>query len=166
MPQTGYQRGTKDSDVLETVSMTAEIKDQLITLAGIGTELHARHKLYIDIVSPGLPFLPQAPRYHSLDELNLGLNQFEAEVLDVVDTVVSKLKRFSANDISDIQAMANLGLVDHDTLIARFRSAVDMFSMDARADDVPQYIANLHRIERDHLLVAETPIELPHWIDA
>lgn len=33
-----------------------------------------------------------------------------------------------------------------------------------RADYVPDYVENLHRIERDHLLVAETPIELPRCI--
>jgi hypothetical protein len=164
MLQTGYERGTKDSDVLETASMTADIKERLTVLAGAGTELHDRHKIYVDIVSPGLPFLPQAPLCHPLADLNRELARFDVEVLDIIDTVVSKLKRFNANDISDIQAMANMGLVNHPTFIERFRSAVDVFSMDARADDLPDYVKNLHRIERDHLLVAETPIELPHWI--
>jgi hypothetical protein len=164
MLQTGYERGTKDSDVLETASMTRDIKKRLEALAGAGTELHDRHTMYIDIVSAGLPFLPQRPLCHALRDLNSELARFDVEVLDVIDTVVSKLKRFNANDVSDIQAMAKMGLIDHPTLIKRFRSAVDVFSMDARADDLPSYVKNLHRIERDHLLVAETPIDLPHWI--
>lgn len=143
--------------------MTLEIKERLIALAGAGTELHNRHRLYIDIVSPGLPFLPQVPLWNPLADLNDELARFDIEVLDVIDTVVSKLKRFNVNDISDIQAMAKMGLIDHPRLIERFRSAVDVFSGDARAEDLPAYINNLHRIERDHLLVAETPIELPHW---
>lgn len=115
-------------------------------------------------MSAGLPFLPQNPRCHKREELNLALRHFEIEVLDVVDVVVSKLKRFHANDISDVDAMITKGLVPHDVLIERFRSAVDLFSMDARADDLPRYVRNLHRVERDHLGVSETTIELPPWV--
>jgi hypothetical protein len=165
MLQTGYERGTKDSDVLETAALTADIKKRLISLAGAGTDLHERHRLYIDIVSSGLPFLPQSPRCHAVGDLNRKLRAFDIEVLDVVDTVVSKLKRFSASDISDIRAMVDLGRVDHATLIKRFCSAVDVFVGDARADDIPGYIRNLHRVERDFLLKPETPIELPRWVD-
>jgi hypothetical protein len=85
-------------------------------------------------------------------------------VLDVVDVVVSKLKRFNANDQSDIDAMIERGLVPHDRLIDRFRAAVDEFMGDARAEDLPKYVANLHRVERDMLVVPETEIELPSWI--
>ena len=34
MLQTGYERGTKDSDVLESVSLTEDIKLRLLGLAG------------------------------------------------------------------------------------------------------------------------------------
>ena len=49
-------------------------------------------------------------------------------------------------------------------MIARFRSAIDIFSYDARADDLPKYIEHLHRVERDMLDVNETEIELPPWV--
>jgi hypothetical protein len=49
-------------------------------------------------------------------------------------------------------------------LVERFRAAVDAFSGDARAEDLPRYVRNLHRVERDFLLVPETEIELPDWI--
>jgi hypothetical protein len=55
-------------------------------------------------------------------------------------------------------------LVPHERLIERFRSAVDMFLGIAREVELPRYIANLHRVERDMLLVPETEIELPSWI--
>ena len=60
--------------------------------------------------------------------------------------------------------MIERGLVPHERLIERFRSAVDMFLGDAREVELPRYIANLHRVERDMLLVPETEIELPSWI--
>jgi hypothetical protein len=60
--------------------------------------------------------------------------------------------------------MVDLDLVPHERLIERFRAAVDEFSGDARADQLPAYVANLHRVERDMLGVAESDIDLPSWI--
>lgn len=37
--------------------------------------------------------------------------------------------------------------------------------MDARGSDIPQYVRNLHRLERDEFLLTETAFELPNWID-
>jgi hypothetical protein len=82
----------------------------------------------------------------------------------VVDVVVSKLKRFHANDVSDVRAMVDAGRVDHARLVERFRLAVDVFSCDARADDLPRYVGNLHRVEREYFGVPESDIELPDWI--
>jgi hypothetical protein len=36
---------------------------------------------------------------------------------------------------------------------------------DARADDLPRIVRNLHRVERDMFDVPETDIELPPWVD-
>ncbi len=164
MLQTDYERGTKDSDVLETTELLEKTKARLLQLAGKGTDLFARHRMYVEIVNSGLPFLPHVPRWNQRPELNATLSHLEIAVLDVVDVVVSKLKRFNANDVSDIDAMIGKDLVPHALLIERFRSAVDVFSMDARADDLPQYVRNLHRVERDQFDVSETEIELPSWV--
>lgn len=165
MLQTSYERGTKDSDVLEAASLTPVIKERLIQLAGPETGLYRRHRVYLEFVAQGLPFLPYNRLFHPVEDLNRELNHFQIEVLDVTDVVVSKLKRFHANDSSDIAAMVDLDLVDHARLIERFRAAVEAFSVDARAEDLPRYVRNLHRVERDLFLVPETVIELPSWID-
>jgi len=164
MLQTDYQRGTKDGDIYQTASITEDVRDHLLALAGKDTPLHERHRIYLDIVTSGLPFLPHQPRWLPRATLNATLTTFEVEVLDVVDVVVSKLKRFHANDRSDVKAMVDRELVPHEQLVLRFRDAVDVFSGDARAEDLPRYVANLHRVERDMLLVPETEIELPDWI--
>ena len=49
-------------------------------------------------------------------------------------------------------------------LLERFRSAVNSFAMDARAPDLPKYLLNLNRVERDLMGAAETEIDLPEWI--
>ncbi len=164
MLQTDYARGTNDGDVLETASITGEIKKALLAVAGKGTKLHTRHGIYVDVVASGLPFLPHGPMWHALTELNGTLRVFEVEVLDVVDVVVSKLKRFHADDQSDVKAMVDRDLVPHAVLVERFRSAADVFSGDARAEDLPRYVRNLHRVERDLYGVAESEVELPAWV--
>jgi hypothetical protein len=164
MLQTDYDRGTKDGDILETAEIDPVTRQGLLELAGKDTRLHARHKIYLEIVAGGLPFLPQRPRWHDPPALNARLSNFEIEVLDVVDVVVSKLKRFNSNDQMDIEAMVERGLVAHDELLTRFRAAVDYYTLDARADDLPEYVSNLNRIERDVLGVPESVIDLPDWL--
>ena len=61
MLQAQYERGTRDSDVLETESLTQPIKDALLALAGHGTKLASRTGMYLDIVRNGIPFLPSVP---------------------------------------------------------------------------------------------------------
>lgn len=166
MLQAAYQRGTKDSDILETAELDELIKARLLELAGPGTALSRRRGMYIEFVASGLPLLPQAPQWIELPNLDRDLVHFHIQVLSVVDVVVSKLKRLHAADLADIDAMLDLNLVSHEVLIDRFRAAVDWFLMDARAKDLSKCIENLNRVERDLFGVAETEIELPDWIDA
>jgi Nucleotidyltransferase of unknown function (DUF6036) len=156
--RTDYDRGTKDSDVLQTKELTEVIKGRLLALAGRETELHRRHGMYMEVVPSGLPFLPHVPLYHALDELNASLQHFEIQVLDVVDVVVSKLKPFRGSDIDDIREMVERGLVPHEVLISRFKDAVDDYLGSAGAEDIPRFVKNLNRIERDLLQVQETEI--------
>lgn len=159
--QTSYQRLTKDSDVLETSDHTAEVKAQLERLAGRGTKLHALHRLYIEIVPNGIPFLPHVPKWHAL---GIALQSFDVSVLDVTDVVVSKLARFNADDRSDIDAMIEGGHVTHEHYVRRFRDAVDERSTDARADQLPLFVERFHTVERDMFGVEETEIPLASWI--
>lgn len=164
MLQVEYERGTKDGDVLEADALTPDIRERLLALAGPGTDLAKRHRLYVDIVPRALPFLPRPPRFLAAEDLNRELVRLEVEVLDLVDVVVSKLKRWNGNDRSDIQAMVDLDLVDHGALVARFQAAMEGYDMDARAEELPRYIERLHRIERELLGRPESAIHLPNWM--
>jgi hypothetical protein len=161
--QTQYIRGTKDSDVIETEEITVEIHKQLMKLGGKGSRLFKKHRLCIDIVPSSIPFLPQVPIYHSVN-FNKELKNIEILVLDVVDVVVSKLKRFNASDVSDIKAMIDGNYVTHKKIVKHFKLAMDAFQMDARAIDFPKYIRNLNTVERDIFFIHETEFEIPHWI--
>ena len=37
--------------------------------------------------------------------------------------------------------------------------------MDSRAVELPRYLRNLNRVEREFLLVQETQVEFPDWLD-
>ncbi len=163
MLQTDYRRGTKDSDVLETSALQEADKQRLLKLGGQTSPLFAQHRLYIDIVGNGIPFLPHGPRFVPCDVLNSRMKVLHIEVLDVVDIVVSKFKRFHAHDQSDVEAMISRDLVPHHRLVERFRSAADLFSMDARASDLEKYVARLHRVERDLFGAEASVIEIPDW---
>ncbi len=164
MLQAKYVRGTKDGDVLETRDITPNVKARLIALAGDGTELHKRFGMYLDVVVGALPMLPQKAVFHPVRGLGK-LKNFRVEALDVVDVVVSKLTRLNKTDDADIRAMVDLGLVPHKRLIERFEAAMDRLLLDARAQDLPKIIRNLHHVERDYLVVPPTEIELPDWLE-
>ena len=159
MLQCDYERGTKDGDVLESREISSAVKEQLLAIAGKESEIFKRFRMHIDIVNSAILFLPQKPVFHRIKDLRL--KNFSIEVLDVVDVAVSKLKRFNSSDQDDIRAMAGKKLLDHKRLIARFEAAADWFSMDARASDVPRYLKNLHKVERDILGLPPSKIELP-----
>jgi hypothetical protein len=159
MLQTAYDRGTKDGDVLESRDGPAAVDEQLRVLAGRGTDMHAQFHVYIDVVRRALLFLPQQPLFHPLPDLTL--KNFKVAVLDVNDVLLSKLPRYSRDDANDIRAMADLGFLDHKRLAARFEAAVDRFTLDARAPDIPRYLKNLHIVERDILVIQPSRIELP-----
>lgn len=162
MLQADYERGTTDSDLLETAELDDDTKSRLRRLAGRNSRLHVRHGMYLQIVHGAIPFLPQQPNWRPVKQLE-NLVHFEVVALDVVDVVVSKLKRFDARDAVDIRAMINQGLVSHGDLVARFNQAVEWFKFDARAEDLPRYCKNLNRVERDLLGVVETEFDLT-WI--
>lgn len=164
--QTDYKRRTKDGDVLETAAIDDGLQSRLLSLAGKDSRLHKRNGIYLEVVSSGLPILPQRPQWIPIIGLTSLLTHFQIEALHVVDVVISKLKRFHANDQQDIEAMIDRSLVPHDQLVTRFRSAIDNYALDARAaDDLPRCIKNLHQIERDVFFVDETDIDLPPGID-
>jgi len=151
-------RGTKAGDVLRTDGMDQGVVQALRAIAGEGSDLHARHRIHLDIVSPGVPMLPAEPLWHPLQ---LDLERFDVRVLDVHDVVVSKLKRWNAGDRDDARAMVEGGHVDRDRLVARFRSVTERYRFDGRADLLPVMARRLDQVERDGFALPETGFSSP-----
>ena len=163
MLQTSYDRGTKDSDILETDELTYPIAARLIEIAGPDTAIHKRRGLYVDIVRRGIPFRRQTPVCVPLEQLNAKLQHFEVSAMSVVDVVVGKLARFIANDRSDIDAMIARELAAHDEVVSCFQEAID-FKMGLTSDEFARHLRNLHTVERDMFDVAETELKEPSWV--
>ena len=163
MLQCDYDRGTKDMDVLEAQGGSPAIKEKLLAMAGKETDICKQFRIYIDVVTRAILFLPQRPIFHPL--ASLPLKNFKIEVLDINDVVLSKLKRYHSDDKNDIRAMAEKNMLDHKRLVTRFKAAADWFSIDARAPDVSRYLRNLNKVERDILDIPQSDIELPDGME-
>lgn len=163
--QYNYGRSTKDADIIEVKELTENIKKQLEKIAGKESVLCKKYHLYIDIISRALPFLPTNPIFYPLPKLNKELINFRVEVLDVIDVLISKITRFSSTDVDDFKAMIDLDVVDPVRLEKRFIEAFEGWTFEARAEKLPKMIENLHFVQRDLLLVEESKIELPNWME-
>lgn len=163
--QTNYIRGTKDTDILEVSELPKEVWEQLRLIGGKDSDLAKAYRFYIDLVGPGLPFLPPRPLFHLVETLNSKLKFFRFQALDPVDVVVSKLKTFRPSDLDDIRAMADRHLINPARLVERFECAKEHWLMGSRAHELRDYIKNLHTVQRDYLMDKETPIFLPRWLD-
>ncbi len=163
--QTSFQRGTKDSDILETDEITAEIESALLAVAGKDTDIHRRNRMYLEFLGSAFPFLPFDPLWHPVVPSGPDYQNFRLEVLDVVDVVIAKLARFHKTDRDDIAAMAELELIESQRFAERFRSAVQRWWHDSRADDLPQILRNFHQVQSDELFVWPSRVELPPWVD-
>lgn len=71
--------------MLETAQVSGDVLATLKSLAGKGTPLHDRHRLYLDVLGPRFPFLPREPRWWPRDELSRRLTHFSVAVLDPTD---------------------------------------------------------------------------------
>lgn len=52
---TPYLRGTKDSDAVQTYDFDPAVRHRLLQLAGEGTSLAVRNRIYLEFVAEGLP---------------------------------------------------------------------------------------------------------------
>lgn len=151
---TDYERRTKDSDILRTSEIDDEIHDKLLRIAGKGTPLHQKHRIFLDIVGANVPMLPSEPIWHPYTGVRL--RNFTVSYLDVVDVLVSKLKRFHGDDQDDIQAMIEKEEVTHEQFLKRFRLTVECYRHRARVDRLPEMAERFNFIEQNLFIIDES----------
>lgn len=108
---------------------------KLVELAGRGTELSRRHRLYIDVV--GVASVPY--EYESrLTDFCLGcFDRLHLRVMDPYDVALSKLSRNLDRDHGDVMHLARTVPFDLDLFEKRYREELrpDLFGNVAEKDD-------------------------------
>lgn len=137
----GAGRATSDIDVLV---VRGEGSGDVETLAGLGSMLHRRHRLYLQrvgIATPPAnydtrvrPFAGSAPWRH-----------LRLSVLDPIDLALTKVERNAEVDRRDVIALARAGWLDAATFRARYSEEVAPYLLAHRArhDDTAESFARL-----------------------
>jgi hypothetical protein len=115
--QYGIGRETSDIDFLPAVKHQGN--DDVETLAGLGSELHRRYRLYLQCVGVATPPCDWATRLRPMfpDATWTHLRLF---ALDPVDLALSKLERNSDRDREDVVGLARAGHIDAGELKTRY----------------------------------------------
>lgn len=134
---------TRDLDIVLGV-LPAEAEEALLRQFGPGSGEAARHGLFLETVSSGLPPLPNDFRGRA-SEVPGSWRNIRPLVLEPHHLVVSKLSRYWPKDKEDIRFLADQGLLNFEDL----HKAVEQALIFTPYDD-PKYIdmkANLLCVE-------------------
>ena len=109
-------RATADIDVLAVGGMAGLARLKL--LAGTGSELHQKYKVYIDIVT--IADIPDGYEDRLVDYDVAGLHRIRIRALEKHDLALAKLSRNIDRDIEDIKRLAMGPGLDLNVLQARY----------------------------------------------
>jgi hypothetical protein len=112
----GLERPTADVDILQTTKGTDAATLQL--LAGKRSELHKRHKVYLDIVT--VAKVPEDYESRLLDLLPDHFRNLRLKVFERHDLVLAKLDRNADKDIEDLKRIAASAGLDLHVLRKRY----------------------------------------------
>lgn len=113
----GIGRETSDIDFLSVFTQSAE--DDIEAIAGLGSKLHRKHRLYMQYVGIATPPADYAtrliPMFPTAPWKNLKLFGLEA-----TDIALAKLERNVDRDREDFLRLAQAGHIDRDVLKERY----------------------------------------------
>jgi hypothetical protein len=107
--QYGIGRGTSDIDFLSISAMSAE--DNVEVLAGLGSDLYKKYRVYLQYVGIATPPCDYAERLQRMFP-KAQWRKLQLFALDPVDLALSKLERNSDRDREDVLRLAQAGYID------------------------------------------------------
>ncbi|MDO8794754.1 MAG: DUF6036 family nucleotidyltransferase [Vicinamibacterales bacterium] len=110
-----FTRVTADVDVIQARGTSAQ---DLAKLAGRGSQLHARHKVYIDIVT--VASVPEDYEARLVPLFPSTFTHLRLKALEVHDLVLAKLARNIDRDREDVRRLATDGKLDAAVLQRRY----------------------------------------------
>lgn len=118
----GFSRETADLDVLTVIPSDAA--QRVAELAGKGSPLQKKHRVYIDHV--GVANYPDD--YGSrLVRVFPVWPKVRLWALEPHDLALTKLERSNDRDIRDVMYLAQAGLINQETLISRFEAELEPY---------------------------------------
>lgn len=115
--QYGIGRETSDIDFLAAIKQSPE--DDVESLAGLGSKLHRKYRLYMQHVTIATPPAEYASRMVRMFP-SAPWKQLRLFGLDATDIALSKLERNSERDREDFLRLARAGYIDRQVLIDRY----------------------------------------------
>jgi uncharacterized nucleotidyltransferase DUF6036 len=143
----GLSRPTGDLDVVEVPPSTAVWLDRI---AGKSSELHRKHRLYVQVVTVATLPYQYADR---LTEMFVGaFKRLRLFVLDPYDLALSKLSRNLELDLEDVKHLAKARDLDLGLLESRYRQELrpDVFGPVERHDQTLRLWIEAIREARGH----------------
>ena len=118
----GFGRETADLDVLSV--LPKQVADRVAEIAGKGSLLQKKHHVYIDHVR-----VTNHPDGYErrLARVFPVWSKVRLWALEPHDLALTKLERSAERDIRDVMYLAQAGLIDRDTLIARFEAEMEPY---------------------------------------
>jgi len=113
----GLERPTSDVDVLPTGSNPAT--ESLIDLAGEGSKLHKKYKVYLQVV--GVASVPENYEDRLTEMVPLTFKHLRLLALDPYDLALSKLERNTQRDRDDVKHVARTVPFDLGLLQERYQ---------------------------------------------
>jgi hypothetical protein len=111
----GFARETADLDLLTVVPM--ELAEIVFSLAGEGSPLHKKYRVYVDHV--GVVNFPDNYETRLVRAFPAWLKA-RLWVLEAHDLALTKLERSNERDIRDVMFLAQASLINRETLADRF----------------------------------------------
>ena len=113
----GIGRETADIDFLAAVAQSPD--DDVESLAGLGSALHRRYRLYVQRVVVATPPSSYADRLARMFP-SAPWKRLKLFALDATDLALTKLERNAERDREDVVRLAQAGLLDPRTLKDRY----------------------------------------------
>lgn len=119
----GLMRPTGDIDVWHVIPSNAAA--WLANIAGPGTELHRRHRVYVQV--SGVATVPEDYEIRLVEVFPGEFEKLRILVLDPYDLALSKLERNAEIDVEDVKHLAKAAKFDLDVLADRYRRELRTF---------------------------------------
>lgn len=115
----GLPRETSDVDVVGAI--VRDRQNELQAIAGKGSSLHNRHKVYLDLVGT-IAVIPDGYEDRLIELKTTSLNHIRLYAMEPHDIILAKLGRDAPKDVQDAMHLAKVAELDTELLRLRFLS--------------------------------------------